>query len=185
MDCSGSSGFLRILGLHYAEMHIQLIDTVDVPMLTGDPMKTAEIAQIIADDCIGVRVRMLNRLVTRVYDDRLRPYGIRFSQMNILTLISLRGQIQPAEIGKILSLEKSTLSRNVRLMEENGWIISSPVPTGNGQLLELSAQGRTLYRKASKAWNQAQDHLSALLGDQATKAIRRAVDTIRAENSDV
>ena len=148
-------------------------------------MKTTEIAQQIAADCIGVRVRMLNRLVTRVYDDQLRPYGIRFSQMNILTLISLHGQIQPAEIGRILSLEKSTLSRNVRLMEENGWIDSSPVSTGNGQVLELSSPGRALYRKASTAWNQAQDHLSELLGSQATKAIRQAVDSIRAQKIDV
>lgn len=148
-------------------------------------MKTKEIAQRIANDCIGVRVRMLNRIVTRVYDDLLRPYGIRFSQMNILTVISMHGQIQPAEIGKILSLEKSTLSRNVRIMEDNGWIRSSPTDVGNGHLLQLSTEGKTLYRKASAAWDQAQDHLNSLLGNQATTAIREAVDSVCAVSHDV
>ena len=143
-------------------------------------MKTSEIAHQVAAECIGVRVRMLNRIVTRVYDDLLRPHGIRFSQMNILTVISLHGPIQPAEIAKVLSLEKSTLSRNVRLMEDNGWILSSPADSGNGQLLQLSSQGRALYRKAAVAWGQAQDHLSQLLGNRATTAIRQAADSLNA-----
>lgn len=141
-------------------------------------MKTAEIAQRIADECIGVRVRMLNRIVTRVYDDLLRPHGVRFSQMNILTVISMHGEIQPAEIGKILSLEKSTLSRNLKLMEDNGWIVNSPAVTGYGHLLRLSTKGRKLYRKASAAWDQAQAQLESLLGSQTTTAIRLAVDSI-------
>ena len=87
---------------------------------------TKEIAQAIAGECIGVRVRMLNRMVTRIYDEMLRSHGIKFSQMNILTVVSLHGPIQPAQIGRILSIEKSTLSRNVRLMEDNGWIESLP-----------------------------------------------------------
>ena len=142
-------------------------------------MKTTEIAQEIARDCIGVRVRMLNRVVTRVYDDLLRPHGVRFSQMNILTVVALRGPIQPVEIGNILALEKSTLSRNVRLMEENGWIESLPTESGNGQLLQLTTAGRSLYRKAAAAWRNAQSKLHELLGTQTTATIRQAADQVK------
>ena len=141
-------------------------------------MKTSDIAQQIADDCIGVRVRMLNRVVTRMYDDLLRPHGVRFSQMNILTVVSLQQPIQPSEVGKILAIEKSTLSRNLRLMEQNGWIASSPAANGNGQLFTLTAEGRSLYRKAARAWQQAQSRLSDLWGKSTMKTIRQAADDV-------
>ena len=46
--------------------------------------KTSSI-DIIAKTCIAVRMRMLNRLVTNVYDEALRPLGLKVSQMNILS----------------------------------------------------------------------------------------------------
>ena len=144
---------------------------------------TKEIAQVIARECIGVRVRMLNRMVTRIYDEVLRSNGIKFSQMNILTVISLHGPIQPAQIGRILSIEKSTLSRNVRLMEANGWIESLPGDGGNTYLLRLTRQGRQLYKKAAPAWYKAQEKLTKILGDQTTAAIRLAVDRVRETES--
>ena len=111
---------------------------------------TTQTAKKIATQCVGARVRMLNRLVTRIYDDSLREHGIKFSQMNILTLIALRHSIQPSEVGRVLALEKSTLSRNFRLMEENGWIEAIPGETGNSLLLQLTPIGQRLYKKAGK-----------------------------------
>ena len=144
--------------------------------------ETRKTAAVIAEQCIGARVRMLNRMLTRLYDDALRNFGIRFSQMNILTLIALRGPIQPAEIVKTLALEKSTVSRNVRLMEENGWIRSRPGASGNTQLLEITPSGSRLYRKAAEAWREAQETSTTILGDRGVQSIRRAVTrTKRAE----
>ena len=110
---------------------------------------------------------------------------IRFSQMNILTVIAMQGEVQPAEVGRMLALEKSTLSRNLKIMENNGWITSAPMEAGNGVLLKLSAEGTKLFRKASTAWSQAQDQLTNVLGDQATRAIRNTVDTIVDLDTDV
>jgi DNA-binding MarR family transcriptional regulator len=143
---------------------------------------TRKTAASIADQCIGARVRMLNRMLTRIYEDALREYGIRFSQMNILTVIALRGPVQPADIVRILALEKSTVSRNAKLMESNGWIRSRP-GEGNTQLLEITAAGARLYRKAAAAWEQAQENSAAILGDRATQAIRRAVDRLKEADS--
>lgn len=144
---------------------------------------THQIAEEIAGQCVGARVRMLNRIVTRIYDDMLRPHGIKFSQMNILTVTAFRGPIQPAKIGRILAIEKSTLSRNVQLMEDNGWLESLPGDGGNTHLLRLSRQGRHLYKKAAPAWEKAQQQITDLLGEQATTAIRRAVERVRETES--
>ena len=146
-------------------------------------MNVAKVAQSIADDCIGFRIRILNRIVSRIYDDALRPYGIRFSQMNILTVLVLKGPIQPTAVGNLLSLEKSTLSRNVRLMEENGWIKTSPTDNGVGHLLEITRQGRLIYKKVAPSWRLAQQQLESAIGSQGISAIRAAADELRAADS--
>ena len=137
-------------------------------------------AQAIASECIGARLRMLNRATTRIYDEVLRPHGIKFSQMNILTLVTLHGPISPGQVARRLAIEKSTLSRNVRILESNGWIESRPGEVGNSQLLRVTAQGRRLLRKASPSWRRAQEQVASLLGDRATSAIRNAVERVQA-----
>ena len=70
---------------------------------------TSRVARAIATECIGARVRMLSRKISRLYDEALRPHGIKFSQMNVLTIVALRGPVAPVEVGRTLELEKSTL----------------------------------------------------------------------------
>ena len=144
-----------------------------------DAREAMRIAKGIAAECVGARVRILNRAMTRIYDDLLRPHGIKFSQMNILTVTAMEGSVQPVEVARILSIEKSTLSRNVRLMEANGWIGRLPGDTGNSQLLRLTTRGRQLYKKAAPDWRRAQKRVTALLGERTTAALRRAVDRIQ------
>ncbi len=138
-----------------------------------------KLAQTIAMRCIGVRVRLLGRFVTRVYDEALRPLGVTVSQMNILTVIALRGPMQPSKIVGILSIEKSTLSRNVCLMEEKGWIRSQSGQKRNTRLLSLSKQGQQLYERAAPAWHAAQGKLTSLLGDDTISALRLAAVRVR------
>ena len=146
--------------------------------------KARPIAQTIAAECVGVRVRMLNRAMTRIYDDLLRPHGIKFSQMNILTVVTLRGPVQPIEVTRILSIEKSTLSRNVRIMDANGWIESLAGDAGNTRLLRVTRKGRRLLEKAAPAWSAAQEQVISLLGERTTAALRSAVDRLRKAESD-
>ena len=121
---------------------------------------------------------MLNRVVSRVYDEMIRPHGIKFSQMNILTVVTLRGPIQPSEVGLVLSLEKSTLSRNVQLMEDNGWIESQSGESGNSHLLRVTRKGRQLLEKAAPDWQSAQEQVCELLGVKTATAIRKTMDRL-------
>jgi DNA-binding MarR family transcriptional regulator len=118
---------------------------------------------------------MLSRKISRVYDDAVRPYGLRFSQMNILTVVAVREPITPTEVGRVLELEKSTLSRNLARMAANGWIESQPAD-GGGQLLRITSAGHERLAAASDGWREAQDRVEAMLGRQTVERIRRAVD---------
>ncbi len=144
-----------------------------------DAQEASQIAQTIAAECVWSRVRMLNRTMTRIYDDMLRPYGLRFSQMNILTVVTLYGPVQPVQVARILSIEKSTLSRNLRLMEANGWVKSLPGYDGRAQLLRVTRQGRLMLKKATPSWRRAQERVTRLLGERTTAVLRRAAERTR------
>ncbi len=144
---------------------------------SDDPQETSQLARMIASECLGARVRILNRRISRIYDEVIRSHGIKFSQMNILTLVTLYGSVPSAKIGRMLSLEKSTLSRNVGLMESKGWIRSSP-GDGNSRVLSVTRQGRDLLRKAAPDWSRAQEKAASMLGESAAEEIRRAANRI-------
>lgn len=149
-----------------------------------DHTRAVKVARDVAGACVGARVRTLNRAVTRIYDDQLRPHGIRFSQMNIMTLVMLEGPVNATRVGRALDIEKSTLSRNLKILEDNGWV-RSDAGHGNARELTLTAAGRRLLIDVQPAWQQAQDEVINLLGERATKAIRQSFERARAASTAV
>jgi hypothetical protein len=81
-----------------------------------------------ARSCIAARVRRLNRVVTNVYDDALRPHKLKVSQLNILVVTASLGIAEPARICEALQLDISTFSRNVERMRASGWLEVVPGP---------------------------------------------------------
>src|SRR5215813_5965217 len=110
----------------------------------------------IARTCIAVRLRLLNRVVTNLYDDALRPLGLKVSQMNILVVAAKLGLARYAEVCEILQLDTSTLSRNVERMRARGWLEVVPARDARTHPFRLTAQGKRLLERAVPAWEQAQ-----------------------------
>jgi DNA-binding MarR family transcriptional regulator len=139
----------------------------------------------IAGECIAVRMRMLNRVVTNIYDDALRPLGIKVSQMNILVAAGKIGLARPAEVCERLHLDVSTLSRNVERMKARGWLEVVPEEDGRAQPFRLTTRGRRLLEKATPAWKKAQHKAKTLLGegtvDLLDQAVRRLNSAARPE----
>jgi DNA-binding MarR family transcriptional regulator len=149
--------------------------------MNADPKKA--VVDKIAEECIAVRLRMLNRIITNVYDDALRPLDLKVSQMNILVAAAKMGTARPAEVCQHLHLDVSTLSRNVERMKARGWLEVAPDDDGRSQPFRLTPQGRRILDKAVPAWIVAQQKVKALMGEsivdhfmQATKHITNAVD---------
>src|SRR3954467_10046957 len=101
----------------------------------------------IADGCVAVRLRMLNRVITNIYDDALRPLDLKVSQMNILVAAAKMGTARPLEVCEYLHLDVSTLSRNVERMKVRGWLRVVPDQDGRSQPFQLTPQGRALLEK--------------------------------------
>jgi DNA-binding MarR family transcriptional regulator len=131
--------------------------------------------ELVAKECIATKVRLLNRAVTAIYDEALRPHGLKVSQMSVLVTVARIGEASPGAVGRILHLETSTLSRNVDRMRARGWLDAVPTADGRAHLLRVTPRGRRLLREAHPAWCRAQERASELLGEQGTRGISRTV----------
>lgn len=128
----------------------------------------------IAESCIAVRLRLLNRVVTNFYDEALRPLGLKVSQLNILIVTAKLGLARPAKVCQILQLDASTLSRNVERMRAHGWLETMPDEDARAQPFRLTLQGRRLIERAVPAWEEAQGQAAELLGAEGIALLDRA-----------
>ena len=128
----------------------------------------------IARNCIAVRVRMLNRVITKLYDEALRPLGVKASQMNILVATAKLGLARPARVCEILQLDASTLSRNVERMRDRGWLEVVPDEDARAQPFRLTSSGRRLLERTIPAWEKAQRQAVEFLGEAGVTLLNEA-----------
>ena len=134
----------------------------------------------VASECVAVRVRMLNRVVTNIYDDALRPLDLKASQMNILVAAAKMGVAKPAEVCDYLHLDVSTLSRNVDRMKSRGWIETVPGEDARSQPFRLTTAGRKVLEKAMPAWSTAQRKIKDMLGESIVQQLNLALKRMSA-----
>jgi DNA-binding MarR family transcriptional regulator len=136
-----------------------------------------KVADAIAKDCVAMRVRYLNRSLTSIYDDAFRHLGITASQVNMLVALVKQGSLSPGELGNLLNIEKSTISRNLERMRKSGWIeITS---AGRTHAVEVTREGNQLLVDVMPHWEEAQKAADALLGSDGSQAIREVGDNAR------
>jgi DNA-binding MarR family transcriptional regulator len=132
----------------------------------------------IANECVAVRLRMLNRFVTNIYDDALRSLDLKVSQMNILVAAAKMGTARPVEVCEHLHLDVSTLSRNVERMKARGWLEVVPDEDGRSQPFRLTTQGRRLLEMAIPAWGEAQHEVKKVFGDGFVEQLNQAMKRV-------
>ena len=135
--------------------------------LERSPVESAsitDIASTTASACLATRVRQLSRIVTRVYDDAMRPLGITASQYTLLAQLAARDAITAVEIGHELDIEKSTLSRNLKRLLALGHINMDPPAGRRGRGLHLTAKGQAVLRDAYPIWQDAQKRAIGVMG---------------------
>jgi DNA-binding MarR family transcriptional regulator len=133
----------------------------------------------IARDCIAVRMRMLNRVITNLYDEVLRPLGVKVSQMNILVATAKLGLARPAQVCEILHLDASTLSRNVERMRARDWLEVVPGDDARAQPFRLTPAGRKLLERTITAWEKAQRKAVEFLGQEGVALLGKAMKNAR------
>lgn len=127
----------------------------------------SDIAEQTAASCLATRVRQLSRIITRLYDDAMRPLGITASQYTLLAQLASRDGITAVEIGHELDIEKSTLSRNLKRLLALGMIVMDPPAGRRGRGLHLTGKGQSVLKEAYPVWQAAQTRSIAVMGNDA------------------
>lgn len=130
--------------------------------------------ETIAKTCIAGRVRLINRVVTNIYDDALRPFGLKISQANILIITGKLEIASPSQICDLLQIDISTLSRNIELMRKKGWLEEVQGEDARSHPFRLTSEGKRLIQKATPAWERAQSEAKQLLGEEFVSLLNSA-----------
>ena len=135
------------------------------------PLDIGAIANATSEACISTRVRQLSRIVTRVYDDALRPHKITASQFTLLTQLANQDGITAAEIGCTLDIEKSTLSRNLKRLLALGLITMDPPAGRRGRGLHLTPKGEIVIQQGYPVWREAQTRTIRVMGPESRSTL--------------
>ncbi len=138
----------------------------------------AGVAERITQECAAYRLRVINRAVSRIYDEALRPHGLRIAQLNTLTVVVESGGITPNTLSQRMHMDASTVSRNVERMCQNGWLELVSLEDARSHEIRVTPKGMRLLKDATPAWEQAQAQTEEILGAQVLRALWKAVDRI-------
>ncbi|HUF20027.1 MAG TPA: MarR family winged helix-turn-helix transcriptional regulator [Burkholderiales bacterium] len=105
--------------------------------------------------CTGARLRRLTRRVTAFYEQHLRACGLRLSQYSVLTNLSVTPR-PLTQLADLLEMDRTTLSRSVRPLIDQGWVEDTAGDDARQRLLALTASGVRCRAEAQKSWRSAQ-----------------------------
>jgi DNA-binding MarR family transcriptional regulator len=126
--------------------------------------------------CHCLAARRAARAITRHYEAKLRPHGLRATQFSILAALAIGGPKPMRRLAEVLGLERTTLTRSAELLEREGWVRPERSADGRERPLRLTPSGRRKLESAYPAWNAAQESArekfpgAVNVGDTATQA---------------
>jgi DNA-binding MarR family transcriptional regulator len=123
-------------------------------------------------ECMISRTRLIARVLSSVYDDVLRPYDISSAQFALLVAIFNLKSASRADIGRFTHQDRSTLTRNIKLLLDGGWIEESASDEGGRRRpVVLTKSGTKLLHDVHPAWLAAQEQARKILGEGGVAAV--------------
>ena len=123
--------------------------------------------------CVCGTLRMVTRVVTQLYDDALRPSGLRVTQFSILATIAAQSEANLRQLEDALAIDQTTLTRSLALLERDHLIERASHPDGRIRSMRLTAKGRRTLDIARPLWAQAQASVLRELGSTAWDEAQR------------
>lgn len=126
--------------------------------------------------CTNLKLRQLSRVVTRHYDAYVGATGLKNTQYSLLSYVVLYGPLRPSDLARHMSLDASTLNRNLQPLIAQGWVRVGPGHDARSRLVEATAPGRAKRLEGQRAWKQAQLALNERLGPARVVALHSLMD---------
>lgn len=117
--------------------------------------------------CVCNTLRMVTRAVTQLYDETLRPSGLRVTQFSVLAALARRGEANVRQLTDALAIDQTTLTRGLTVLERGGLIERAPHPDGRIKAMRLTPAGARALAIARPLWARAQQRVIAQWGPRA------------------
>jgi DNA-binding MarR family transcriptional regulator len=134
-------------------------------------------------DCYCTQFRRSANALTSIYDEALRPVGLKITQHTLLRGLDRLGSATYNEIAAELSLDKTTISRNIKLLIDAGWVDVSSDDDARYKLASLSTAGKRVLKDAEPHWRAAQTQvekeLKKYLKGPARNVLLEALETLQ------
>ncbi|HEX2439816.1 MAG TPA: MarR family winged helix-turn-helix transcriptional regulator [Methylomirabilota bacterium] len=117
--------------------------------------------------CVCNTLRMVTRAVTQLYDESLRPSGLRVTQFSVLAALARRGEANVKQLTDALAIDQTTLTRGLTVLERDGLIERAPHPDGRIKAMRLTPAGVRALAVARPLWGQAQQRVIGRWGPRA------------------
>ena len=126
--------------------------------------------------CTNFKLRQLVRRVSQRYDAELGKAGLKTTQYSLLSHVLKLGPIRPGDLAAAMTMDASTLTRNLKPMLAAGWLQMSAGEDGRSRLVHITDTGRDKRAEAQRHWKAAQQGLNQLLGVERVRALHALVD---------
>jgi DNA-binding MarR family transcriptional regulator len=123
--------------------------------------------------CMCGSFRRTARALTQHYENALRPHGLRATQLTILQALSRTGEISQRQLGEMLAMDSTSLTRTLAIMRRQGWITERRGEDRRERLLNLANAGEKKLACVQPVWEKVQVGLRHELGEQAWNTLLR------------
>jgi DNA-binding MarR family transcriptional regulator len=117
--------------------------------------------------------RRTARALTQMYEDALRPLGLRATQLTILQALSRAGEVSQGQLGGMLAMDSTSLTRTLAIMARKGWIEEQRGEDRRERRIRLSVAGEAKLKRAVPVWERVQARLRKKLGKQKWGSLLR------------
>ena len=126
--------------------------------------------------CTSFKLRQLVRRVSQWYDQELARAGLKTTQYSLLSHVLKLGPIRPGDLAAAMTMDASTLTRNLKPLLAAGWLELAPGADGRSRSVHITPAGREKRAQAQRHWRAAQEQLNARLGIEAVRALHALAD---------
>jgi len=128
--------------------------------------------------CLCSNIRRAGRAISQLYEVELRPLGLRTTQFTILQFLDRAGERTQKQMGEMLAMDSTSLTRTLAIMVREGWIAERPGKDRRERWLRLSHEGEKQLKRALPAWNKVQSRLRQQLGEENWNSLMQLNDRI-------
>lgn len=126
--------------------------------------------------CTAFKLRQLVRRVSQLYDAEVAKAGLKITQYSLLSHVLKLGPIRPGDLARAMTMDASTLTRNLKPLLAAGWLELAPGVDGRSRSVHITDAGRAKRADAQRHWKAAQERLNRELGIERVIALHALVD---------